>query len=79
MYDNSWKKFVAAAVQAAPVMPLSREKTTEKILDLMSQAKKEGADLLEPVYYLAAGAEDWIVPVVCRYAAEQPRWVIPGR
>ena len=46
MYGNSWKKFVAAAVQAAPVMPLSREKTTEKILDLMSQAKKEGADLL---------------------------------
>ena len=46
MHDDSWKKFVAAAVQAAPVLPLSREKTTEKVLDLMSQAKRGGADLM---------------------------------
>lgn len=46
MHDNAWKKFVAAAVQAAPVLPLNKEKTTEKVLDLMSQAKEGGADLM---------------------------------
>jgi radical SAM superfamily enzyme YgiQ (UPF0313 family) len=35
-------------------------------------------DLLEPVYYLAAGAEDWIVPIVCRRVAEHSGWTIPG-
>ncbi|MBN1102246.1 MAG: carbon-nitrogen hydrolase family protein [Deltaproteobacteria bacterium] len=46
MHDNSWKKFVAAAVQAAPVLPLSKKGTTEKVLDLMSQAAREGARLM---------------------------------
>ncbi|MEW6668953.1 MAG: carbon-nitrogen hydrolase family protein [Thermodesulfobacteriota bacterium] len=46
MHDNSWKKFVAAAVQAAPVLPLSRKGTTEKVLGLMSQAAREGASLI---------------------------------
>lgn len=46
MHDNSWKKFVAAAVQTAPVLPLSKKKTTEKVLDIMSKAKNEGARLM---------------------------------
>jgi nitrilase len=46
MYDQTWVKFTAAAVQAAPVLPLSRKQTTEKILDLMSQASNEGARLI---------------------------------
>jgi predicted amidohydrolase len=46
MYDNLWRKFTAAAVQAAPVLPLSKKKTTEKILDLMTEASQEGARLI---------------------------------
>lgn len=46
MFDKPWKTFTAAAVQASPVLPLSRKKTTEKVLDLMSQASKEGASLI---------------------------------
>ncbi|OPY85327.1 MAG: Aliphatic nitrilase [Smithella sp. PtaU1.Bin162] len=39
-------KFIATAVQASPVLPLSRQKTTEKIMDLMSKAAKEGSRLI---------------------------------
>jgi nitrilase len=42
----SWSKFTAAAVQASPVLPLSAQKTTEKVIDLISDAAKQGARLI---------------------------------
>lgn len=46
MNGKSDGKFIATAVQASPVLPLSRQKTTEKVMDLMSKAAKEGSQLV---------------------------------
>jgi radical SAM superfamily enzyme YgiQ (UPF0313 family) len=35
-------------------------------------------DLLTPTYYLAGGAEDWVLDLVRERAAEQPNWAIAG-
>ena len=43
---RSDNKFIATAVQASPVLPLSRHKTTEKVLDLMTEAAKEKSRLI---------------------------------
>ncbi len=46
MMERTESKFIATAVQAAPVFPLSRKKTTQKVMDLMSKAAKEGSRLI---------------------------------
>jgi predicted amidohydrolase len=46
MIEKMEGKFLATAVQASPVFPLSRKKCTEKVLDLMSMAEKEGSRLI---------------------------------
>lgn len=43
---NTKGKVKAAAVQAAPVLPMDKAKTTEKICDLISTIKAEKADLV---------------------------------
>lgn len=39
---------------------------------------KPGADLLKPVFYLAPGAEDWIVDLAQARAAEHRHWIVSG-
>jgi len=39
---------------------------------------KPRADLLKPVFYLAQGAEDWIVEFTQQRAAEHRHWIISG-
>jgi predicted amidohydrolase len=44
--ESEPRKFVAAAVQASPVLPMNKQATTEKICDLLQEAGKNGAKLV---------------------------------
>lgn len=59
-------------VRIYPGTPLHRRAVAEGRL-------KPDADLLKPVFYLAAGAENWIVDSVTEAADAHPNWIISGR
>jgi nitrilase len=40
------KKFVAAAVQVAPELPMNKAKTVDKVCDIIAEAAKAGAELI---------------------------------
>ncbi len=45
-YNSDSSKFIAAAVQAAPVLPMNKQATLEKIVSLLREAGKQGARLV---------------------------------
>ncbi|NWJ98468.1 MAG: carbon-nitrogen hydrolase family protein [Chloroflexi bacterium] len=46
MNQSRLSKFIAAAVQAAPILPLNKQATTEKVCTLLRQAAGQGARLV---------------------------------
>ena len=62
---------IRIGIRIYPGTPLQRMAVAEGRL-------KPQADLLKPVFYLASGAEDWIVDLAKEAAAPHPNWIISG-